>query len=42
LNHHPGRSIRGLVLAASNETDLKGILDYVLTGKILAEQPRTH
>ena len=29
----------GLVLAASNETDLKGTLDYLLTGKILAEQP---
>jgi hypothetical protein len=27
------------VLAASNETDLKGTLDYVLSGKILAEQP---
>ena len=31
----------GLVLAASNETDLKGTLDYVLSGKILAEQPAT-
>jgi Ca-activated chloride channel family protein len=29
----------GLVLGASNETDLKGTLDYLLTGKILAEQP---
>jgi len=29
----------GLVLAASNETELKGTLDYLLTGKILAEQP---
>ena len=29
----------GLVLAASNETDLKSTLDYLLTGKILAEQP---
>jgi hypothetical protein len=36
------RNAGGLVLAASNETDLKGTLDYVLTGKILAEQPRTH
>ena len=26
-------------MAASNETDLKGTLDYLLTGKILAEQP---
>lgn len=29
----------GLVLAASNETELKGTLDYLLTGKILAERP---
>jgi len=29
----------GLVLAASNETELKGTLDYLLSGKILAEQP---
>jgi hypothetical protein len=29
----------GLILAASDETDLKGTLDYLLTGKILAEQP---
>ena len=33
------RDSGGLVLAASNETDLKGTLDYVLSGKILAEQP---
>jgi len=33
------RDSGGLVLAASNETDLKGTLDYLLTGKILAEQP---
>jgi len=33
------RNAGGLVLAASNETDLKGTLDYVLSGKILAEQP---
>ena len=33
------RDAGGLVLAASNETDLKGTLDYLLTGKILAEQP---
>ena len=35
------RDSGGLVLAASNETDLKGTLDYLLTGKILAEQPAT-
>ena len=29
----------GMVLAASNATDLKGTLDYLLSGKILAEQP---
>ena len=29
----------GLVLAASNETGLRETLDYLLTGKILAEQP---
>jgi len=33
------RDAGGLVLAASNETELKGTLDYLLTGKILAEQP---
>jgi hypothetical protein len=33
------RDSGGLVLAASNETDLTGTLDYLLTGKILAEQP---
>ena len=36
------RESGGLVLAASNETDLKGTLDYLLTGKILAEQPDRH
>jgi hypothetical protein len=36
---NPVRDSGGLVLAASNETDLKGTLDYLLTGKILAEQP---
>jgi hypothetical protein len=34
------RDAGGLVLAASNETDLRGTLDYLLTGKILAEQPQ--
>jgi von Willebrand factor type A domain-containing protein len=29
----------GLVLAAANETELKSTLDYLLSGKILAEQP---
>jgi len=33
------RDSGGLVLAASNETDLQGTLNYLLTGKILAEQP---
>jgi hypothetical protein len=33
------RDSGGLVLGASNETELKGTLDYLLTGKILAEQP---
>jgi hypothetical protein len=33
------RDAGGLVLGASNETELKSTLDYVLTGKILAEQP---
>src|SRR6266481_4751930 len=33
------RDSGGLVLAASNETDLQGTLDYLLSGKILAEQP---
>jgi hypothetical protein len=36
------RDAGGLVLAASNETDLRGTLDYVLSGKILAEQPSPH
>lgn len=30
----------GLVLAAANETELQQTLDYILTGKILAEQPQ--
>ena len=34
------RDAGGLVLGASNETDLKETLDYLLTGKILAEQPQ--
>jgi len=33
------RDAGGLVLGASNEPELKSTLDYVLTGKILAEQP---
>jgi hypothetical protein len=33
------RDSGGLVLAASNEADLKSTLDYLLTGKILVEQP---
>jgi len=33
------RDAGGLVLGASNESELKSTLDYVLTGKILAEQP---
>ena len=33
------RDSGGLVLAASNESDLQGTLDYLLSGKILAEQP---
>jgi Mg-chelatase subunit ChlD len=33
------RDAGGLVLAAANESDLKGTLDYLLTGKILVEQP---
>jgi len=36
---NPVRDAGGLVLAASNETELKSTLDYLLTGKILAEQP---
>jgi Mg-chelatase subunit ChlD len=36
---NPVRDAGALVLAASNETELKGTLDYLLTGKILAEQP---
>ena len=33
------RDAGGLVLAAANEQELQQTLDYVLTGKILAEQP---
>jgi hypothetical protein len=33
------REAGGLVLAAANETDLGQTFDYLLTGKILAEQP---
>jgi len=33
------RDSGGLVLAASNEPELQQTLDYVLTGKILVEQP---
>ncbi len=29
----------GLVLGASNEQELRQTLDYVLTGRILVEQP---
>jgi Mg-chelatase subunit ChlD len=36
---NPVRDAGGLVLAASNESDLQGALDYLLSGKILAEQP---
>lgn len=38
-NFNTVRDAGGLVLAASNERDLRETLDYVLTGKILAEQP---
>jgi len=33
------RDAGGLVLSAANETDLQQTMDYILTGKILAEQP---
>jgi len=33
------RDSGGVVLAASNETDLKSTLDYLLAGRILVEQP---
>jgi hypothetical protein len=39
---NPVRDAGGLVLAASNETDLQGTLNYLLSGKILAEQPEQH
>lgn len=35
------RDSGGVVLAASNETELQGTLDYLLAGKILVEQPIT-
>lgn len=35
------RDAGGLVLPAGNEQELQQTLDYVLTGKILAEQPNT-
>ena len=36
---NPVKDGGGIVLAASNETELTGTLDYLLTGKILVEQP---
>jgi von Willebrand factor type A domain len=36
---NPVKDAGGIVLAASNETELTGTLDYLLTGKILVEQP---
>lgn len=38
-NFNAVRDAGGLVLAAANERDLRETLDYILTGKILAEQP---
>jgi hypothetical protein len=35
----PVKDAGGVVLAASNETELTGTLDYLLSGKILVEQP---
>jgi len=35
------REAGGLVLGAGNEADLRQTLDYILTGKILVEQPAT-
>ncbi|MFB3891665.1 MAG: VWA domain-containing protein [Phycisphaerae bacterium] len=35
------RSAGATVLGASNQTELQQTLDYILTGKILAEQPET-
>ena len=35
----PVKNAGGLVLAASSEQDLRQTLDYILTGKILVEQP---
>jgi len=37
----PLRDAGAMVLAASNGTELQQTLDYILTGKILAEQPST-
>jgi hypothetical protein len=36
---NPVKDAGGVVLAASNETELTGTLDYLLSGKILVEQP---
>jgi hypothetical protein len=36
---NPVKNAGGVVLAASNETELTGTLDYLLSGKILVEQP---
>lgn len=36
---NPVKDAGGVVLAASNETELAGTLDYLLSGKILVEQP---
>ncbi|HYK87657.1 MAG TPA: vWA domain-containing protein [Acidobacteriota bacterium] len=38
---HEIKESGGLVLAAANERDLGQTLDFILTGKILAEQPST-
>lgn len=37
----PVREAGAMVLAASNENELQTTADYILTGKILAEQPET-
>jgi len=36
---NPVKDAGGLVLTASSETDLNQMIDFILTGKILAEQP---
>jgi hypothetical protein len=38
---NPVKDAGGIVLPASNEKELTGTLDYLLTGKILVEQPIT-